>query len=344
MRYRPLGNTGVTVSEYCLGAMMYGAIGNTDHDDCVRQIHTALDAGINFIDTADVYPAGESEEIVGKALAGRRDDVVLATKFFGTMGADPNQQGGSRRWITAEVENSLRRLGTDHIDLYQIHRYPEGTDIEETLGALTDLQRQGKILYLGTSMFTADRHVEAQWASEKMGLARFRCEQLQYNLFTREPERTVIPTCQRYGLGVICWSPLAGGWLTGRYRSAADFTDDSRPVRTAKRWGGFDPETAQNQRRLDAVPAFAAIADEAGVSMTHLAVAFSLEHPGVTSTIIGPRTQEQLDDLLAGADITLDTSTLDAIDEVVPPGRNLNDRDPSSDPAAMSASHRRRTR
>lgn len=345
MRYRPLGATGIQVSEYCLGAMMYGAMGNRDHDDCIRQVHTALDAGVNFIDTADVYSMGESEEIVGKALKGRRDDVVLATKFFVPMGDDPNRQGGSRRWIMQAVDDSLRRLDVDHIDLYQIHRWPEGNDIEETLSALTDLQRAGKIRSFGGSMFPAERHVEAQWTSERMNLGRFRCEQLQYNIFTRVAEQHVIPTCQRHGIGVICWSPLAGGWLTGRYRSADDFDDSSRIVNMGKRWGGtFDPEDAINREKLALVNALGEVADAAGLPMTHLATAFTLEHPGVTSTIIGPRTAEQLDDLLAGADVRLDADTLDAIDELVVPGRSVNLREPTSDPSTMSRRHRRHPR
>lgn len=344
MRYRTLGNTGVTVSELCLGAMMYGPMGNPDRDDCVAQIHRALDAGVNFIDTADVYSAGGSEEIVGAAIKGRRDDVVLATKFFGPMGDDPNHRGGSRRWITTAVEDSLRRLGVDHIDLYQVHRFPEDCDLDETLGALTDLQRAGKIRYAGTSSWPAERIVEAQWTAERRGLMRYRCEQAQYNLFTRDLERAVLPTCQRYGIGVILWSPLAGGWLTGRYRTTEDFTDESRLVRMASRWGGFDATTPQNQRKLELVARIGDVADLAGLPMTHLALAWGLEHPGVTSSIIGPRTGDQLDDLLAAAEVTLDTDTLDALDRIVPPGTNVNPRDPSSEPSTMQPSRRRRPR
>lgn len=343
MEYRMLGATGIEVSEFCLGAMMYGAMGNADHDDCIRQINTALDAGINFIDTADVYSQGESETIVGEAITTRRDDVVLATKFFGSMGPDRNQKGGSRRWITRAVEDSLRRLNVDHIDLYQIHRFPEANDIEETLATFTDLQRAGKIRSFGASMFQAERHVEAQWTSERMGLGRIRCEQLQYNIFTRVAEFNVIPTCQRYGIGVICWSPLAGGWLTGRYRNTADLDETARPVRFARNWGaGFDPEAAINQEKLALVGALGEVADQAGLPMTHLATAFTLEHPGVTSTIIGPRTAEQLADSLAAVDVRLDADTLDAIDAIVAPGRNVNASDPSSEPSSMRRSNRRR--
>lgn len=342
MKYRPLGRTGVTVSEYCLGAMMYGAMGNTDHADCIRQIHASLDAGINFIDTADVYSAGESEEIVGKAIQDRRENVVLATKFYGPMGEDVNQVGASRRWIMQEVENSLRRLNTDYIDLYQVHRFPEGVDISETLSAFTDLQRQGKIRYAGSSEWPVDRIIEAQWASERQNLTPYRCEQTQYNLFTRRIEREVLPACERYGMGVILWSPLAGGWLTGRYRKAADFTEETRLMRFSARWGGMDPESALNQHKMALVEELAKIADNAGVSLTHLAVAWTLEHPAVTSTIIGPRTHEQLDDLLACADLILDEDALDAIDALLPPGTNINPTDPSSEPSGMAKDKRRR--
>ena len=342
MKYRPLGRTGVTVSEYCLGAMMYGAMGNTDHADCIRQIHASLDAGINFIDTADVYSAGESEEIVGKAIQDRRENVVLATKFYAPMGEDVNQLGASRRWIMQEVENSLRRLNTDYIDLYQVHRFPEGVDISETLSAFTDLQRQGKIRYAGSSEWPVDRIIEAQWVSERQNLTPYRCEQTQYNLFTRRIEREVLPACERYGMGVILWSPLAGGWLTGRYRKAADFTEETRLMRFSARWGGMDPESALNQHKMALVEELAKIADNAGVSLTHLAVAWTLEHPAVTSTIIGPRTHEQLDDLLACADLVLDEDALDAIDALLPPGTNINPTDPSSEPSGMAKDKRRR--
>lgn len=344
MRYRTLGRTGITVSELCLGAMMYGAMGNPDHDDCVRQIHHALDHGINFIDTADVYSAGESEIIVGKALRGRRDDVVLATKFFSPMGPGRNRSGGSRRWIEREVDDSLRRLGTDHIDLYQCHRFPQDMDFEETLSALTDLQRKGKIRSFGSSAFPADRIVEAHWTSEKMGLGRLRCEQLSYSILTREAEKHVIPACRRYGMGVIVYSPLGGGWLSGRYRDASDFTPDSRIVRLASRWGGFDPEAEVNRRRLEVALRVQELAADAGVSVATLAVAWTLEHPGVTSAIIGPRTFDQLDSLLGAVDVELPVDVLDAIDELVPPGSKVSALDPSSDPVSLQPAHRRRPR
>ncbi len=343
MQYRTLGHTGITVSELCLGAMMYGSMGNTDHDDCIRQIHHALDHGINFIDTADVYSRGESEQIVGKALRGRRDDVVLATKFFSPMG-ERNRGGGSRRWIMRAVEDSLRRLGTDYIDLYQCHRFPETMAFEETLAALTDLQRAGKIRAIGSSAFPADRIVEAQWTSERMGLARLRCEQLSYSILTREAEKHVLPACGRYGMGVVVYSPLGGGWLSGRYRSTADLTPDTRVVRLASRWGGFDPEAEVNQRRLAVALAAQEVADEIGLPLPTLAVAWTLEHPDVTSAIIGPRTFEQLDSLLGASDVTLPVAALDAIDRIVTPGSKVSPLDPSSDPLSLQPARRRRSR
>ncbi|MCU1484073.1 MAG: aldo/keto reductase [Actinomycetia bacterium] len=346
MEFRTLGKTGIKVSRHCLGAMMFGALGNPDHDDCVRIVHAALDGGINFIDTADVYSNGESEEIVGKAIKGRRDDVVLATKFFGVMpGADgdaTNRQGASRRWIVTEVENSLRRLGVDHIDLYQQHRFDSSTAPEETLSALTDLVRQGKIRAFGSSTFGAERIVEAQWTSDRLGLERYRCDQPPYSIFRRGIERAVLPTCRRYGMGVIVWSPLDGGWLSGRYRTAADFDEGSRIVRLANRWGGFDPEAELNRRKLELVGHLATLADDAGIPMAHLATAWVLEHPDVTSAIIGPRTMPQLEDSLASAGLRIPTEILDAIDELVPPGTDVNPFDPSSAPRELEPTYRRR--
>ncbi|MFD0687216.1 aldo/keto reductase [Actinomadura fibrosa] len=325
MQYRKLGRTGVEVSTQCLGAMMFGAIGNGDHGDCERIVHRALDAGINFIDTADIYSAGESEEIVGKALKGRRDDVVLATKFFNPMGEDRNRRGGSRRWIVQAVEDSLRRLGTDHIDLYQMHRRDWDTDLEETLSALTDLVRQGKVLYIGSSSYPADWIVEAQWAADRSGGARFVCEQPQYSIFARSVEEAVLPACLRHGMGVIPWSPLAGGWLTGKYRRGEQAPAGSRFASGVgnQRWRRSVDEDPSAPVRFDAVERLSKIADDAGLPLTHLALAFVTEHPAITSTIIGPKTLEQLDDLLAAADVRLDTAVLDAIDEVVPPGTDL---------------------
>src|SRR5438093_3620093 len=331
MEYRILGRTGVKVSAQCLGTMMFGPWGNTDDDECVRMIHTALDAGINFVDTADVYGEGRSEEIVGKALKGRRDQAVLATKVHGQMGKGPNEQGNSRLWIMREVENSLRRLGTDHIDLYQIHRPEPETDIEETLGALTDLVRQGKVRYLGSSTFPALHIVESHWTSERRGLERFACEQPPYSIFVRHIEWDVLPVCQRYGMGVIVWSPLAGGWLSGKYRRGAEPPSDSRARRYVERGSPiaarYDVNRAENQRKLDLVEDLTNLADKAGTSLTAMAIAFTLAHPAVTSAIIGPRTPQHLQELLATDDVRLEADTLDAIDDLVTPGSAVFDFD-----------------
>src|SRR5579864_3666051 len=265
MQYRTLGRTGIKVSPYCLGAMMLGGGGNPDHDDAIRIIHKALDAGINFIDTADRYSRGESEEIVGKALKGRRDNIVLATKVNGAMGDDPNQQGNSRRWIIQEVEASLRRLQTDYIDLYQIHRPSPETDIEETLSALTDLMRAGKVRAIGASTFPASEIVEAQWVAERRGLERFRTEQPPYSIINRSIEGEVLPICQRYGMGTLVWSPLAQGLLTGRHRKALQ-ADTHRSVGR--------PQHFHDERKLDVVEQLIPLAEKAGLPMTHLAMAF----------------------------------------------------------------------
>ncbi len=341
MERTTLGRTGIQVSRYCLGAMMFGGWGNRDQDDCVRMIHTALDAGVNFIDTADVYSAGESEEIVGKAITGRRDDVVLATKFVGTMGEDTNQRGASRRWIMQEVENSLRRLGTDYIDLYQAHRPDPSVDLDDTLGALTDLVHQGKVRVLGSSTYPAELIVEAQWVAERRGRERFQCEQPPYSIFARGIEAAVLPTCQRYGMGVIPWSPLAGGWLTGKYRKGDPTPTSGRAARIPDR---FDFSKPENQQKLDLVESLSELATEAGLSLTHLAIAFVLEHPAVTAPIIGPRTMEQLEDMLAGADTRLDTDILERIDEIVPPGTTINPADSGWTPPGLGRRARRRPR
>jgi len=324
MEYRTLGRTGVKVSPLCLGAMMFGAWGNTG-EESVEIIHRALDAGINFIDTADVYSRGESEEIVGKALAGgRRDNVVLATKVHGTMGDDPNEFGNSRRWITREVENSLRRLGTDWIDLYQIHRPEEDTDIDDTLGALTDLVRAGKVRYIGSSTFPASQIVEAQWVAERRGRERFVSEQPPYSILVRAIEQDVLPTCRRHGIGVIPWSPLAGGWLSGRYRAGRDVPVSRRAEMIPSR---YDMSLPGNRRKLEAADALAELADEAGITLIELALAFVIRHPAVTAAIIGPRTMEHLESQLTAADVVLSEDVLDRIDEIVPPGVNVNPAD-----------------
>ena len=339
METRTLGRTGIKVSPVCLGAMMFGAWGNPDHDDCVKIVHAALDAGINFIDTADVYSAGESETIVGKALRGRRDDVVVATKFHAPMGEDPNRRGNSRRWIVQEVEQSLRRLQTDWIDLYQVHRPDPATDIDETLGALSDLIHQGKVRAVGSSTFPAEEIVEAQWVAEKRGRERFVCEQPPYSLFARGVETSVLPTCQKYGMGVIPWSPLAGGWLTGRYRHGQEMPKTGRAARMPQR---FDLALPENQRKLDLIEDLLKVASDAGCSIVHLAVAFVISHPAVTSAIIGPRTMEQLVDQLPAVDVRLDDGILDRIDEIVPPGSNVNPADAGWTPPSLASAWRRR--
>src|SRR6201996_5563464 len=315
MQYRTLGRTGIKVSPYCLGAMMFGGIANADHDECVRIIHKALDFGINFVDTADRYSNGESEEIVGKALKGRRENVVLATKVHGAMGEDPNQQGNSRRWITQAVEASLRRLQTDHIDLYQIHRPAPDTDIEETLSVLTDLMRAGKIRAIGSSTFPASEIVEAQWVAERRGLARFRVEQPPYSILDRGIERDMLPTCERYGMGVIVWSPLSKGMLTGRYRKGQPSPDSLR----AK----YFPKQMSDERTLDVIEKLIPLAQDAGLSLTHMALGFVMAHPVVTSAILGPRTMQQLDHLLAADEVRLSDDVLNRIDQIAAPGIDI---------------------
>jgi aryl-alcohol dehydrogenase-like predicted oxidoreductase len=332
--------------------MMFGGWGEPDHDKSIKTIHAALDAGINFIDTADVYSQGESETIVGKALAnGRRDDVVLATKVNIQMGVpidapvgtkgDPNKRGNSRRWIIREVENSLRRLDTDWIDLYQVHRPDRDTDIEETLSALTDLQRQGKIRAFGSSTFPAHQMVQAQWVSERRGLGRFVTEQPPYSLLVRGIEADVLPVAQEFGMGVLPWSPLAGGWLTGGYRKDKDLPQSTRRNRMPAR---YDLSTPDNQRKLDAADALGQLADEAGISLIHLALAFVMQHPAVTAPIIGPRTMEHLQSQIGAADVTLSTDVLDKIDEIVPPGVTIARGDLGYQAPSLTDSFLRRRR
>ncbi|HEX6356502.1 aldo/keto reductase [Actinophytocola sp.] len=341
MERRILGGTGISVSEYALGAMMFGSLGNPDHDEGVRIIHAALDAGINFVDTADIYSAGESEEIVGKALKNRRDDIVLATKAHGSMGPDPNHSGNSRRWLVREVENSLRRLGTDYIDLYQIHRPDPNTDVDETLAALTDLVRAGKVRAVGSSTFPAEQIVEAQWVSERRGHVRFRTEQPPYSILARGVEAAVLPTAQKYGMGVLTWGPLAAGWLSGRYTAASDVISrgEGRVKTEAHK---FDPSLPDNARKLEAVTELSKLAADAGLTLPHLAVAFVRAHPAVTSVIIGPRTMEQLESLLSGDGIELSADVLDRIDEIVPPGTDLNRSDSYYTPPALATPALRR--
>jgi len=340
MEQRTLGHTGVSVSSLCLGAMMFGAWGEPDHDAGIAIIHRALDAGINFIDTADVYSRGESEEIVGKALGGgRRENVVLATKFHGTMGDDPNQAGNSRRWIMREVDASLKRLQTDWIDLYQVHRWDPWTDHEETLGALSDLVTQGKVRYIGSSTYPASEIVNAQWVARERRLQRFICEQPPYSILARGIEADVLPTCRAAGMGVIPWSPLAGGWLSGRWRKGAEDLTSRRAAMIPQR---YDLSIPANQAKLDAADALATLADEAGISLIHLSLAFVIRHPAVTAAIIGPRTMEQLESQLGAAEVHLDDEVLDRIDEIVPPGMTVNPTDAGWSNPALEAPARRR--
>jgi aryl-alcohol dehydrogenase-like predicted oxidoreductase len=338
MEHRHLGRTGVRVSPLCLGAMMFGPWGNDDRADSVRIIHRALDAGINFVDTADVYSAGVSEEIVGEALKGRRDDVFLATKFFMPMSQDdPNMRGGSRRWIIRAVENSLRRLGTDYIDLYQVHRPSPDTDVEETLGALSDLVHQGKVRYLGSSSYSGSQIVEAQWVARERNLQRFVTEQPPYSLLVRGIEEDVLPTVLRHGMGTLTYSPLAGGWLSGRWRKGSA----SSPTSSARPPARFDMSSPANQRKLDAVEELAVLAEKSGLTLIELAVAFVITHPGVTSAIIGPRTMEQLEAFLPAADVELSEDVLERMDEIVAPGVTVNPADNSYGDQELRADRRR---
>ncbi|HVX22070.1 MAG TPA: aldo/keto reductase [Acidimicrobiales bacterium] len=337
MKRRVLGGTGMSVSEMALGTMMLGQRGNADHGSAVRIVHRALDAGINFVDTADVYSMGESEEIVGQALKGRRDEVVLATKFSRPMGQDDNQRGASPRWIARAVEDSLRRLGTDYVDLYQLHRPDHTTDLDETLSALSDLVHAGKVRAIGASMFPAELIVEAQWAAQRGGHRRFLTEQPKYSILTRRAEWAVLPTTQRYNMGVLSFGPLSGGWLTDRDDPTTGFRAQGVSARD------FDLSIPANQAKRRAVDQLRALAKEAGMPLTHLATAFVLAHPGITSVIIGPREEGQLEDLLAGAGVELDDDVLDRIDQIVPPGTEVNPADNYfATPPAIEHKHLRR--
>jgi aryl-alcohol dehydrogenase-like predicted oxidoreductase len=326
MEYRPLGRTGISVSQMCLGAMMFGAFGNPDHDDAIKIVRKGLDAGINFIDTADGYSGGESEEILGKALAGgRRESVVLAVKTgVQFLGDDPNKRGASRRWLTEAVEGSLRRLQTDWIDLYQVGVPDPNTDIDETLGALSDLAAAGKIRSFGASKVPASQIVEGQWTSDRRGHGRFRTEQPPYSMLTRAIEHDVLPTCQRYGIGVMSYGPIAGGWLSGKYRKGQNVSGPGSAARAQRFPGAYDATNPANAAKLDAADALGALADEAGITLIQMAVAFVVRHPAVTSAIIGPRTMEHLDGYMAADGIELSHDLLDSIDRIVPPGVTVN--------------------
>ena len=335
--YRTLGATGVQVSRFGLGTMVLGVWGNRDLAESARIIQRALDAGINLIDTADVYGAGENEVIVGRAIAGRRDDVVLATKFNGAMGDDVNRRGNARRWVMRALDDSLRRLNVDHVDLYQIHRPDPATSIEETVGALDDLVHAGKIRYWGTSTFPADALVEARWAASRRTTTGPHTEQPPYSILCRHIERDVLPACQRHGIGVIAWSPLSGGWLTGKYRAAGDAPEGSRAATNPEHFDG------DNEAKAAAVDRLRGVADQAGLPLVHLALAWATEHPAVSSVLLGPRTDEQLTELLGATDVKLDADTLDAIDAIVAPGTDVNPADagwtpPGLDPAARRSS------
>lgn len=338
MEMRPLGRTGIHVSRFGLGTMVLGDWGNTDLAECERIVHRALDAGINLVDTADTYAAGQNEEIVGRALRGRRDDVVLCTKFHHPVGEhdDPNRRGSSRRWIVRAIDDSLRRLGVDHVDLYQAHRPDPTTDIAETVSALDDLVTAGKIRAWGTSTFPAEELVEAQWAAARLDRSGPHTEQPPYSILTRGIERDVLPVAAGYAMGVLVWSPLSGGWLTGKYSRATPAPAGSRGDTNP---GHFD---GGNERKFDAVERLAGIAADAGVSLTHLALAWAVEHPAVTCALLGPRTIDQLDDVLGAAEMRLSPDVLDAIDEVVPPGVDLNPADAGWTPPGLDRSHRRR--
>ncbi len=351
MHFRPFGATGITVSELCLGTAMFGARGNPDHDDVVRMIHRALDAGINFVDTADIYGMGEAETIVGKALAGsRRDSVILMSKFFAPMSSDPNSGGSSRRWIMRAVEGSLRRLGTEWLDVYQIHRPDPGCAIEETLSAVADLVHAGKVRYLGSSSFPAERIVEAQWAAARRRVPRVVCEEAPYSLFSRGVEASVLPVCRRHELAFIGFSPLNAGWLTGKYRRDSPPPADSRADRFQARagdegysyWTPFFAPGPANDHKLALVEVLEDIARTAGLTLAHLAQAWVLEHPGVTASIIGPRTREQLEATLAGVDVVLDADVLDAVDAEIPPGTDLDAFKMSWQSDALQVESRRR--
>jgi aryl-alcohol dehydrogenase (NADP+) len=338
VEYRTLGSTGVRVSRFGLGTMVLGAWGNRDLAECARIVHQALDAGINLVDTADVYGAGENEGIVGRAIASRRDDIVLATKFHGGMGDDVNRRGNSRRWIMRAIDDSLRRLDVEHVDIYQVHRPDPSTSIDETVGALDDLVHAGKIRYWGTSTFPADEIVEARWAAHRRGATGPHTEQPPYSILCRHIEGDVLPACRRHGIGVIVWSPLSGGWLTGKYRAAGDVPDGSRAATNPDHFDG------DNAAKAAAVDRLREIARNAGLSVTHLSLAWAAEHPAVSSVLLGPRTEDQLTDLLGAAEVTLDSDTLDAIDAVVAPGTDLNTADAGWSPPGLDARQRRAAR
>jgi aryl-alcohol dehydrogenase-like predicted oxidoreductase len=331
--YRVLGDTGISVSTLGFGAMMLGTYGNPDHDQCTRMLHRAIDAGINFIDTADVYSGGESESIIGAAVKHCRDDLIIATKFTIPRGRGPNERGHSRKWVMRAVEESLRRLDTDYIDLYQAHRPDPNTNIDELLGTLTTLIQQGKVRAIGSSTFPAHEIVEAQWVAERRGRERFLSEQPPYSLLARGIERDVLPVCSRYGMGVVTWGPLAGGWLSGRFDRGIE---QPRAPRNLANYQRYDLESAENQRKFDIVEQVNAVAKEAGLTLPRMAVAFAMNHRAVTSVLIGPRTPEHLENLLDVTTIRLDGDLLDRLDSVAPPGVYATTADAGYEPPSIA--------
>ncbi|WP_280426493.1 aldo/keto reductase [Nocardia carnea] len=331
MQYRSLGRTGVQVSTLSLGAMNFGSLGKTTQDEVTAMVDIALDGGVNLVDTADMYSQGESERMVGRAIAGRRDDIVLATKATMPMGDERNHRGSSRRWLLTAVDDSLRRLNVDHIDLYQMHRWDPDTGDDETLSALTDLQRAGKIRYFGSSTFPAYRIVQAQWAARENHLSRYVTEQPAYSILQRGIEAHMLPVAEQYGLGVLAWSPLASGWLSGAIRADREIST-SRSVMLPDR---FDTAIPVNRAKLDAVEKLAVVAEGAGLSMIQLALGFVTAHPAVTSALIGPRTMDHLHAQLAAADTVLSAEVLDAIDTIVAPGVDLAPGEKFDTPPAL---------
>ncbi|BBG02525.1 MULTISPECIES: aldo/keto reductase [Pseudonocardia] len=339
MQYRTLGDTGIPVSALALGTMNFGRIGRTTQDDADAIVGAALDAGVNLIDTADAYSAGQAEEMLGTALSGRRDDVVLSTKAGLPMDRSGLRQGASRRWLTIALENSLRRLGVDHVDLLKVHRWDPATSDEETLSALTDLQRAGKIRYFGSSTFPAHRIVSAQWAAREHRLSRYTVEEPSYSILQRGAERDVLPVTEQHGMGVMVWSPLASGWLSGAVREGREIATHRSQFMTAR----FDVSLPHNRARMDAVEKLVPIAEAAGLSMIQLALGFVTAHPAVSAALIGPRTVDHLTDQLAAADTVLPAEVLDAIDEVVAPGLDLAAHEKNdAPPALLDPSLRRR--
>lgn len=323
MEQRPLGETGIWVSELCLGAMMFGAIGNTDRDECVSIVHRALDAGINFFNTADGYSHGESEQVLGEALAdGRRDEAIISVKTGLALDGDKNHGGGSRRWLTRAVEGSLRRLNTDYIDIYELGVPDAATDLDETLGALTDLARAGKIRAFGTSKQTPSRLVEARALAERRGHGYFRVEEVPYSMINRAVEYDLLPTCQRLGTGVLAFGALGGGWLSGRYQDVATARGAASPMRAhLSRMEADDPA---NATKLATVQALGDLAKQAGLTLIQMATAFVLRHPGVSAAVIGPRTLDQIEGYLAVEGVDLSDDVLDQIDAIVAPAVSVD--------------------